>query len=271
MKIRVGLPKSTGSLPIACENLQAPALISASSLWDFKNGRFREPGMAIGELDVALDSAGFVAMAHYGHYPWSVEQYVELAGLHSWTWWAQMDFCCEPEIADSQHTIDARMWASAYNLAYCLKVARTWRTSGADWLSDPMPVLQGWSPEDYVRCASMYDDVLGGSWPSLVGIGSVCRRAVNGPDGLLNIIDRLSSVLPTHVGMHLFGVKGSSLPKLNRRVVSIDSAAWQYRARMEALKNSESCTIALKTKAMEHWYKKQTELALKSTEQTSMF
>ena len=258
IKVRIGLPMAAGSLPIACERLEAPALVSASSLWDKKNKRFRSPGMVIGELDIALDSAGFVAMTHDGGYPWSVEQYVELAGLHSWAWWAQMDFCCEPEIAGNQDLVDARVWASAYNLAYCRKVARIWREAGADWLQDPMPVIQGWTPDSYLRCIDLYDGVLEGNWPNLVGVGSVCRRSVNGRNGLLEVVDRLSAALPHHVGFHLFGVKGSSLPKLNRRVVSIDSAAWQYRARMIALESKESCTIALKETTMRQWYEKQT-------------
>lgn len=267
IQIRVGLPMTAGYLPTACERLGAPALISANSLWDKKKGRFRDPGVRISDLDVALDSAGFVAMTHYGKYLWSVEDYVELAGIHSWAWWAQMDFCCEPEIADNQYAIDARVWASAYNLAYCRKVAKTWKDSGADWLQEPMPVLQGWSVKDYVRCIHLYDEVLEGKWPALVGLGSVCRRPVLGTNGLLEIVSRLTSELPTHVGLHLFGVKGSSLPKLGNRVVSIDSAAWQYRARMIALESGESCTTVLKEKIMRDWYRKQ----MSSQKQTKLF
>lgn len=52
-------------------------------------------------MDVALDSAGFVAWAHYGDFPWTVEQYVALAASRPWAWWASMDACCEPEVAGS--------------------------------------------------------------------------------------------------------------------------------------------------------------------------
>jgi len=259
MKIRIGLPKPTGSLPIACENLQAPALISASSMWDNKRKRFRSPGFAINDLDIALDSAGFVAMTHYRGYPWTVEQYVELAGLHSWAWWAQMDFCCEPELAGNQYLIDAHVWASAYNLAYCTKVARTWREQGAFWIQDPTPVLQGWAPADYLSCIDLYDDLLLGKWPDLVGVGSVCRRHLHGPDGLLAIIREISNALPDNVGLHLFGVKGAALSRLDPKVVSIDSSAWQFRARMAAREKRVSCTIKLKTEIMKDWYSKQQE------------
>ena len=59
------------------------------------------------------------------------------------------------------------------------------------------------------------------------------------------------------MGFHLFGVKGAAIPKLNDRVVSVDSAAWQYRARMDALHNKKPCTIALKSAVMKDWYEKQ--------------
>ena len=257
MKVRIGLPKTSGALPGACERLGAPALISASALWVKKGKRFRAPSYAICDLDCALDSAGFVAMTHYGGYPWTVEQYVELAGQYSWAWWAQMDFCCEPSLAKDKYAVDARIWASAYNLAYCRKVAHTWKDAGAFWLQDPMPVLQGWKPKDYINCARLYNNVLEGRWPDLVGIGSVCRRSLYGEDGLLSIVDTLSEELPPHVGFHLFGVKGAAIPKLNDRVVSVDSAAWQYRARMDALHNKKPCTIALKSAVMKDWYEKQ--------------
>ena len=79
MIVRLGLPKSTGEFPGAAERLEAPVLISANSLWDNGRKQFRIPGSAIDDLDVALDSAGFVAMNLYGSYRWSVEQYVSLA------------------------------------------------------------------------------------------------------------------------------------------------------------------------------------------------
>jgi hypothetical protein len=258
MDVRIGLPKTSGSLPGACFSIEAPALVSASCMWNAKKRVFRAPSFAICDLDIALDSAGYVAMKHYGGYPWTVEQYVELAGLWGWSWYAQMDFCCEPEIASNQFLIDARVWASAYNLAYCLKVARTWRDAGAFWLQDPMPVLQGWNPEDYVHCIKLYDAVLGGDWPKLVGVGSVCRRHSGGPDGVVRVVSAIANELPAHVGLHLFGVKGSALSDLvGLPVASMDSAAWQYRARMKALHDNISCTIRVKSAAMEHWYRKE--------------
>ena len=257
--VRIGLPKTTGALPGAAFDLEAPVLVSANSLWDDKRKRFREPGSAITDLDVALDSAGFVAMHLYGGYRWTVEQYVELAGLWGWTWWSAMDLACEPELAGDQAAINDRIWGTAYNLAYCRKVARTWREAGADWLTDPMPIVQGWTADDYERCVDLFDDVLDGEWPEMIGVGSVCRRHLHGPAGLLTILGRLDAVLPPHVKLHLFGVKSQALAALanHPRVVSVDSLAWDEGARRDARQRGASNTIANKRRHMADWYAKQ--------------
>jgi hypothetical protein len=260
MIVRLGLPKSTGAFPGAAERLEAPVLISANSLWDQQRKKFRMPGEAICDLDAALDSAGFVAMSLYGCYRWTVEQYVELAGLHSWTWWAQMDICCEPELTGEDSDILARIFANGYFLAYCQKVARTWREeAGVFWLQDPMPVLQGWTPNDYLRCMDLYDQVLEHEWPDLVGVGSVCRRSVEGEDGVLNILEALDSHLPHHVKLHLFGVKGSALKHLegHDRVLSTDSMAWDFRARRDAQDRGVKSTNEHRMEHMRRWYERQ--------------
>lgn len=270
MIIRLGLPKTTGALPHAAFLLDAPVLVSAMSMWDHATSRFREPGEAIGDLDVALDSAGFTAIARFGGYPWTVADYVELAGLHSWTWWAQMDLCCEPEVAADAAEILRRIETTAYLLRACRRRAAALRGAGADWLADPMPVVQGWTPDDYERSADLAAEELG-TWPSLVGVGSVCRRHLGGPAGLGAVLERLHRVLPPHVGLHLFGVKGSALRSLERhpRLASTDSQAWGVEARQSARKAGTPCTIARKVDAMTAWLDAQT--APPSTPQVGLF
>ncbi|MFT5686456.1 MAG: hypothetical protein ACI8RZ_007412 [Myxococcota bacterium] len=253
--LRVGLPSTTGALPGEAERLGVATLISANSLWDHDRGHFRRPGDAIYDLDVALDSAGFVAMCHYGGFPWPMSAYVELAYSHSWAWWSQPDLCCEPEIAPDRATVLARVDKSAELLAECRTIAADlrWRMLSElslqyerhEWLAgaearhraeypDPMPVLQGRLPEDYLRSADAVADVLGGDWPALVGVGSVCRRNIHGAEGLLTVLAALHDHLPDGVKLHLFGVKGGSIPYLlpiASRIGSIDSMAWDFDAR----------------------------------------
>ena len=137
--------------------------------------RFRVPDRdQFAGLDAALDSAGFVAPAHYGDYRWSVDEYLDLVGSHPWHFCASMDMCVEHEVACDRPTRLLRMASTAYLLGRC-RIAAAERG-----LPPPMPVVQGWSPDDYARCASWLRLP---EWPTLVGVGSVCRRPVNGPGG----------------------------------------------------------------------------------------
>lgn len=259
--MRVGLPASTGALVTAAEKLGAPVLISANSLWEPKTGTFRTPGVRLGELDAALDSAGFVAMHRYKGYPWSSVQYAELASVWGWTWWAQQDLCCEPEIAANDAEIEERIKGTRDLLLQNLAQTIAWREKGVDWMTDPMPVLQGWRPEQYLRSmdnASVVLNVLQTPWPRLVGVGSVCRRPLQGKNGILAVLKVLDAELPDHTKLHLFGVKGTALPALREhpRVCSIDSMAWDFGARMDARKKAEATTMDRRCKALEGWYRR---------------
>lgn len=122
---------------------------------------------------------------------------------------------------------------------------------------DPMPVLQGWLPEDYRRSADAVAEVLGGDWPALVGVGSVCRRQVHGDDGLLAILAVLHEHLPAGVRLHAFGVKGTAIPHLlpfHDRIASIDSMAWDAAARW-----SGDSSMAGRKAAMRRWVARQQE------------
>ncbi len=274
--LRVGLPSTTGALPGEAERLGVAVLVSASSLWDGKRGHFREPGSAITDLDVALDSAGFTAMCHYGGFPWPLSAYVTLAYSYRWRWWSQPDLCCEAEIAPDRATVLARVDKSAALLAACRAVAADlrWRMLSElslhyerhEWLAgaearhradypDPMPVLQGRLPEDYLRSADAIEAVLGGVWPSLVGVGSVCRRHVHGPEGLLRVLEALHRRLSDDVKLHLFGVKGGSIQYLRPfydRIASLDSMAWDSDARWKG-----DSSMAGRKASMRRWVERQ--------------
>jgi hypothetical protein len=229
MQIRVGLPLTGGALVAEARQHALPVLFSANAFVRRarESGRVRFALPAAGKyagMDTALDSAGFVAMSRYNGFDWTVQQYMDLVAANDWTWYAQLDCCCEPEVARDES-------------ARILRIAETARLYGAcaeeadrRGLKAPMPVLQGWTVEDYRRSAG---SLPAAEWPSLVGIGSVCRRNVGGPDGIIAIVDALDRVLPGHVQMHLFGVKGQALDVLHghERIYSMDSMSWDMAAR----------------------------------------
>lgn len=244
MMIRVGLPASFPRLSAASRELSAPVLVSANAFW--RDGRFHPPRHDFHGSDVALDSAGFVAMFRYWGYRWNLDQYVALAKAMRPTWWAAPDYCCEPEIASDRAEVLDRVTRTAFKLDWARQVA-------ADMgVPPPMPVLQGWFPDDYLRCTDLMPAL-----PALVGVGSVCRRRLGGNAGIISVVAALDRSLPPHVKFHLFGVKGAAIAHLagHPRVLSVDSAAWDYAARRAALAdNLPSNTVAHKIGHMRQWY-----------------
>jgi len=267
IKVRISLPKISGQFPdFAASWLGAPMLVSANSLFDHKHKRFRKFEWKRSTFygDLALDSAGYVAMSLYGGYPWSVDDYVEMMAIGSgisdernrtgpsFAWWAAMDLCCEPDIAIGRQGVRDRVKGTVDLWEQTVEIVRYWRDyEGANWLTMPMPTIQGWTPSDYVYCLELYamafdrlkktrmDSLFadqGDEFPGLMGVGSVCGRNLHGPDGILSVVETIDQVLPSGVKVHLFGVKGSALSYLhgNPRIESIDSMAWDKRAK-EAL------------------------------------
>lgn len=262
VKIRIGVEGGRKPVLEKAKLIGAPILVSANSLWDNKRKRF-SGWQCYAPHDTALDSSGFVAMKLYGGYRWTVSQYVALAREMRPTWWAQMDFCCEPEIAGNRTEVFARIDKTAEHLNDCSDTARQ------GGIPDPMPVLQGWEPRDYCE-GPIYST--GYAWPSLVGIGSVCRRAVRGANGILSVLGALESKVPPHVRYHLFGVKSSAIAELRQdfshRIESIDSMAWAFAARCDARKAKTPCTGVFRAEAMASWYSTQlqTQTPIKNTQ-----
>lgn len=251
MLVRIGIHPS-GRYGSALRAVGAAGFLSANALRRRSNQSFRHPvaGVDFGGLtDIALDSAGFVAMVRYGGYRWSTADYVALAGSFPWAWWASMDYCCEPEVAGDRALVLERVRLTAERLRECRQAAREQR------ISDPVPVLQGWLPDDYLRCADML-----GELPGLVGLGSVCRRNLGGSDGLMEILRRLDRALPAGTKLHLFGVKGTAIPALlgHPRIESVDSMAWDQAARREL---PMPRTVAKRAEHMVGWWQRQTSHA----------
>jgi hypothetical protein len=66
-------------------------------------------------------------------------------------------------------------------------------------------------------------------------------------------------MLPSHVKLHLFGVKGAVLRRPNacfsHRIESIDSFAHSMRARFDARDNKIPCDSNHRVMHMERWYR----------------
>lgn len=229
--IRAGIPLPGGQLVALARDQGLPVLFSANAFMvrdsqqNIQRVRLADPDH-FGALDAALDSAGFVAAVKYRGYPWSISQYLNLAQSYPWAWYAGMDYCVEPEVAGQESTVLFRM-AETCRMYGELRAAA--RERG---MRDPMPVLQGWTPAQYLWCA---DRIPLMEWPSLIGVGSMCRRHIHGPVGILACLDALDKILPAHTMLHLFGVKGQAMSVIGQhpRLASVDSMAWEAAARRD--------------------------------------
>lgn len=276
--VYVGVPKAGGRLAEGAARIAFHRLVSANAFWDKRYQVFRQPGPHAWKGAVALDSAGFVAMKA-GGYRWAVDDYVEFVALTScadpdlpglpspWAWWSAMDYCCEAEIARDRSAVLGRIDRTVETLAETLEVVDYWRDEeGVPGLLDPMPIVQGRTAEDYLRCAQRLGEVLQAAGrdglPRVIGVGSVCRRQLTGREGLVSIVRALDAELPAGVGLHLFGVKGDVVGRLGgslARVASLDSMAWDFRARKSAQEErvdgaKVSNTVARRLGFMGRWY-----------------
>lgn len=92
-----------------------------------------------------------------------------------------------------------------------------------------MPVLQGWSVQNYIDHLCAYGSrILLGGW---VGVGSICKR--NGTPSEVLAILRAIKTIRSDLRLHGFGLKLTALkhPDIRALLHSADSMAWSYAAR----------------------------------------
>jgi hypothetical protein len=155
-------------------------------------------------------------------------------------WAAPQDWMCEPPminggIIDGQRVPGTGLSVIEHQrltIANFRRLAALW-PEFSDHPEHPfMPVLQGWEPEDYLRCADMYDEagVRLEDYP-LVGLGSVCRR--NTPSEFMRVLEGVIPRLTPWLALHSFGMKTMGLELAGHLMTTADSASWSYTARKE--------------------------------------
>jgi hypothetical protein len=179
----------------------------------------------------ALDSGGFNEIKKHGRwtitpeqYVAEVQRYVEQVGMLAWA--APMDWMYEPDqVAKTGLTVIEHQRRTVDNYLLLRQLAPDLPF---------VPVVQGWTVADYVRCVQMYADAgVDLAAQPVVGIGSVCRR-IN-PTAVWRIVETLHSLGLRN--LHGFGVSASALPLVADLLTSSDSQAWSSAARSE----SEPC------------------------------
>ncbi|MGF7156217.1 deazapurine DNA modification protein DpdA family protein [Novosphingobium gossypii] len=265
--IALGLPHlRQGPLLRRALTLKATMLVSANGLsrWQGKGAARQWRGWDLRQLrnvpagrSLILDCGGFTSHMRYGGFPWTIDHYIDLAASFPFTLFASFDYPVESEIAHDRVAIDERLARTI-----CANRETRRRALDAGIAERFMPVLQGRTPGDYARCA----DAL--AWSIIpgrtIGIGSMCRRDIHGPEGLVAVVEHLDRILPAGVRLHCFGAKGTALPYLKAfgdRVASIDSQAYGIAARHDALKQGISKTDRFVADHMTRWFLQQKRLA----------
>ncbi|MFD9948759.1 hypothetical protein, partial [Nonomuraea sp. NPDC059022] len=140
-------------------------------------------------------------------------------------WAAPQDWMCEPwMLAKTGLTIAEHQRRTVANF---VRLVELWPDySDAD--CPVMPVIQGWTVDDYLACVDLYEQHgvrLAQDYP-VVGVGSVCRRQATRDIG-----DIFQTLAAQDLPLHGFGVKLSGLRRYGRYLTTADSMAWSYAGR----------------------------------------
>jgi hypothetical protein len=119
-----------------------------------------------------------------------------------------------------------------------------------------MPVLQGYSVDEYLAHLDQYGDRLRPGM--LVGIGSVCKR--NGAPHQIEAVLTAIAFKRPDLRLHGFGLKTTALASdlVRRRLYSADSMAWSYAARRQGRNRNDwreaaSFADAIQTMRVQGW------------------
>jgi hypothetical protein len=177
----------------------------------------------------ALDSGGFTELATHGsweHGP-SPAKYVERVRRYATeigrlAWAAPQDQCEPVILAKTSLTVADHQDRNVANYLHLRDLAPDLPF---------VPVLQGWTTADYLRCAERYERArVDLTAEPLVALGSVCRRQAT--EATAAIITALQSA---GIGrLHGFGVKTLGLARYGHMLTSADSLAWSIAARRSA-------------------------------------
>lgn len=172
----------------------------------------------------ALDSGGFSELSLLGAWATTPETYVAAIaryaeGVGRLQWAAPQDWMCEPpmlartglDVAEHQRRTVAN-YLRLQELAPAVPV---------------IPVLQGWTAGEYLRCVERYERAgVDLRAAPLVGLGSICRRQDS-----TEAADLVECLADLGLRLHGFGLKMAAVAAIGDLLASADSMAWSYSAR----------------------------------------
>jgi hypothetical protein len=187
----------------------------------------------------ALDSGAFSALALHGQhttspraYAAAVRRYAEEIGQLDFA--ATQDWMCEPAMLKrTGGSVREHQWRSVLSFLDLRALAPE-----LPWL----PVLQGWTPNDYIEHVELYRQVdVDLTRQKLVGLGSICRR-----QGTKRAAYISGALAGAGIKLHGFGLKTTGLVHACHWMHSSDSMAWSYSERKQQTGQQNSFDAALR-------------------------
>jgi hypothetical protein len=211
------------------EGITVPAFISQNRLIGRKT-------MPAARGPVCIDSGGFMILKNHGGWPVTSREFADRSrrifdalGPQHVGWFAPQDWMCEPVM------IDGGTFMGQHFVGTGLTIAEHQRRTVANYLQlrdlapdlPFIPVLQGWTRDDYLRCVDTYAAAgIDLEAEPVVGLGSVCRRQATTEIGQIT-----STLAGLGLRLHGFGVKIRGLELYADHLTSADSMAWSYDGR----------------------------------------
>ena len=171
----------------------------------------------------ALDSGGFSELRLNGGWTLNAQEYVDRVNKISETpnlqWAAQQDWMCEEVMLEKTGlTVREHQRRTVDNFI---------ELRSLDCDVPIIPVLQGYTMDEYKECFEMFEasgvDLRA---EPVVGLGSVCRR--QNTDDIERIVTCFHA---KDLRLHGFGVKTLGLKRYGEMLESADSLAWSFGAR----------------------------------------
>lgn len=196
-------------------------------------GRLETRQKPLGCEELILDSQAFRILELHGEHLLSPTEYARaarrVAQLCGRVVVVTQDYMCEEYIFQKryEHT-DVRFTVTDHQRLTINRYDALYFHAGRLGLT-VMPVLQGYTPAEYVDHIRQYGRRLrAGAW---VGVGSVCKRNSD-PVAIRAVLLAIKRERPD-LRLHGFGVKITALasPTVRQMLYSADSMAWSYNAR----------------------------------------
>lgn len=182
-----------------------------------------------------LDSGGYLLLNRYGRYPFSADNLANLVSHLQPDYYASKDYPCEPNISRGMAGLMTNEERIRATVLAAVEQAELETLVGSR--PQLVPVIQGYTLDEYVFCLDLYREA--GLLRPYMAVGSMCRRASSSElERLLPALHDYAKSLGVY-WLHLFGLR------LSRQVRAVSAYIWSQ--------DSAAVFFAADRKTREEW------------------